>query len=117
MSAPIPNSYTTYVRQCESSLAECRRCLATLAPKTACYDALRQCISALDTAVEMMQSNSKFTSRYLVDCAEVCQHASDCCEACNDDNCRRCARVLRSCIMVCRRASSVGMEFGFVSNF
>lgn len=105
MSALPKNNYQSCIGSCLQTLVECRRLLAETTPEEPCYSAAEECLQFLRGSVRMMRNESKFTIRYLVDCAEACERCATICEACQGAHCLACARACRECAAACQASS------------
>lgn len=107
MSASINPNYTVCINQCLETLVACRKLLSRTRPEAPCYSAAKECLHYLRRSIKMMRNESKFATRYLVDCAEACIRCARLCEACNDEHCQRCGASCRACATACRARNLV----------
>lgn len=111
MSAPIAksavNPYESCIADCERFITECRQSHASTDMQKACLVELNDAIRSLTRVVEIMRANSRFATRYLVDCADVCVACADHCDGFDNPICRTVAGVCRQAVSVCRRGSLV----------
>lgn len=107
MSAPITTPYLMHIEECRTCLQACYEVLEATDATQACHRCLRDCANTLKMAIRLMEQQSPLASRFLVDCAEVCEECARCSEKFDNPHARRMAAVCRNCVSCCRRGSAI----------
>ena len=106
MDSLIKPEYLDCIEACQRCLVDCQACLTHMAGRQSSNDCPRCCVECIDaclTTVKSLAADSRFATRYVAICADICLWCAEQCEAHEGDHCRRCAESCRHCVAMCQK--------------
>jgi len=103
----IESPYHQYIESCRECLIACQHFYAKAPidfPFRAHFETL---VATLKQAILLMEKKNRFTPRYLVDCAELCELCAKRCQRSSHKLWTYAAETCLKGMRVCRRASMV----------